>query len=322
MSELAVVVTGTEADPPPGIDALVGRAEVRYAGSREQAARAFEDAEVALLWDHGRELLEAAWPSATRLRWVQASSAGVDEVLFPGLVESDVELTNARGIFDESIAECVVGLLLAVVVDLPGILDRQRVRLWEHRYTGRLAGSSLLVLGAGSIGRAIGAKAKALGMRASAVARTAREDDVFGEVAGVGSLHEVLGGADYVVNALPLTSETRRLLGADEFALMRPTARFVNVGRGGTVDESALVAALREGRIAGAALDVFEQEPLPADSPLWGMPNVLVLPHMSGDFEGYEAALVELFLDNFDRFLRGAPLHNRVDKRLGYPPSG
>ena len=318
----AVVVTGSKEEPPPGIDALSGRAEIRFARSAGEAPGAFEGARVALLWDNGREVLEAGWASAEELRWVQASSAGVDAVLFPAFVDSDVRLTNARGIFDESIAECVIGLLMAFVVDLPGILDRQRKRRWEHRYTDRLGGRSLLVLGAGSIGKAIGRKAAALGMRVRAVARTARSgDEVFGEVAGVERLPKLLGDADYVVNALPLTPRTRHLVGAREFAAMKPSARFVNVGRGATVDEPALVAALEEGAIAGAALDVFEEEPLPESSPLWGMSNVIVLPHMSGDYEGYETELVELFLDNFDRFEKGEPLRNLVDKRLGYPPS-
>jgi phosphoglycerate dehydrogenase-like enzyme len=317
----AVVVTGSKENPPPGIDALSGRAEIRFAGSAGEAADAFDGARVALLWDHGKEVLEAGWESARELQWVQASSAGVDAVLFPALVESEVRLTNARGIFDESIAECVIGLLLAFVVDLPGILDRQRERRWEHRYTDRLGGSSLLVLGAGSIGRAIGRKAAALGMRVRAVARTSRSDGVFGEIAGIESLRELLGDADYVVNALPLTPQTRHLVGTLEFAAMKPSARFVNIGRGATVDEPALVAALQEGVIAGAALDVFEEEPLPASSPLWAMPNVIVLPHMSGDFRGNEVALVDLFLENFDRFEKGEPLLNLVDKRLGYPPS-
>jgi phosphoglycerate dehydrogenase-like enzyme len=140
-------------------------------------------------------------------------------------------------------------------------------------------------------------------------------------VRGSAELLDALPEADVVVNSLPLTDATRHVLDARAFAAMRPTARFVNVGRGATVDEEALVEALRDGRIAGAALDVFEVEPLPASSPLWNMPNVIVSPHMSGDIVGWEARVVDVFVENLDRWLRGEPLENVVDKARGYVPA-
>jgi phosphoglycerate dehydrogenase-like enzyme len=157
-------------------------------------------------------------------------------------------------------------------------------------------------------------------MRVEAVGRTARPaDDVFERIRGADELHAALAEADFVVDAMPLTPQTRHLFDAAAFAAMKPTARFINVGRGATVDERALVEALSAGRLAGAALDVFEQEPLPPDSPLWDMEQVIVFPHMSGDVEGWEADFANVFYDNVGRWLRGEPLHNVVDKRLGFP---
>jgi phosphoglycerate dehydrogenase-like enzyme len=174
------------------------------------------------------------------------------------------------------------------------------------------------VVGPGPIGRAVAGKARALGVEVRAVGRTPRRDDDLGEVVGVADLHEALAAADHVLNALPLAPGTRRLFDAKAFAAMRSSAVFVNVGRGATVDEAALIVALQDGEIAGAALDVFEVEPLPPSSPLWSMPNVVVSPHMCGDVTGWEEDVVRLFVDNAGRWVRGEPLRNLVDTRLGF----
>jgi phosphoglycerate dehydrogenase-like enzyme len=152
----------------------------------------------------------------------------------------------------------------------------------------------------------------------AAVGRAPRPDDLFESVGGPDDLHAMLADADVVFDALPLTPGTRHYVDAAAFGAMRPTARFLNVGRGGTVDEAALTDALATGRLAGAALDVFEVEPLPEDSPLWSMPNVIVSPHICGDFDGWEAASVAILLDNLGRFLRDEPLRNLVDTTLGF----
>lgn len=323
MSELVrVVVMGAdEADPPPGIGTLDGQVDLRLAATREELADAIGDAEAIFAWQANRELLPHVWGEARRLRWIHSASAGVDRLLFPELVESDVILTNARGVFDEAMAEYVIGLLLVFAKGLAGVVDRQRRREWLHRETERLAGSHLLVVGVGSIGRAIGRAGLAIGMHVRGVGRTSRPgDDVFGVVLGADELLDALGWADAVVDVLPGGEGTRHVFGAAAFAAMRPSARFVNVGRGSTVDETALVEALRTNRLAGAALDVFEQEPLPPDSPLWDLPNGIVSPHMSGDVAGWREAGVELFVENLERFLAGEPLRNVVDKRLGFIP--
>lgn len=316
-----VVMGAAEGRPPPGLPAIAEAVELRYAETVEELRRALEGADVLFAWSGGRELLRPAWGSAGSLLWIQAASAGVDGLLFPELVESDVVLTNARGVFDRPIAEHVLGVLLLFAKDLRGVLERQRRREWRPRDTETLEGRRLLVVGVGPIGRAIARTAKAFGMIVRGVGRTSRAGDaVFGTVMGVDELHEALGWADVVVDVLPATPATHHLFDAEAFAAMNPWARFVNVGRGSTVDEAALVEALRSGRIAAAALDVFETEPLPAASPLWDLPNVVITPHVAGDAAGWREAVVELFVENLERYLTGEPLKGVVDKRLGFVP--
>jgi phosphoglycerate dehydrogenase-like enzyme len=316
-----VVIGTTDAEPPPGIDAIARRVDLRYAPDRDALVRQIVDAEIVYTWWGDREDLEAAWPHARVLRWVAASNVGINRLLFPSLIESDVILTNARGAADRPIAETVVGFVVAMAKGFRRMFERQGAHVWELHQMERLDARRVLVVGPGPIGRAIGRSlVDGLGMRVAAVGRTGRAgDDVFETVWGVGELHAALGDADYVIDTMPLTPQTRALFDAAAFAAMKPTARFVNVGRGATVVEPALVDALASGRIAGAALDVFEEEPLPADSPLWNMEQVIVCPHMSGDVEGWEADFAAVFYDNVDRWLRGASLRNVVDKRLGFP---
>lgn len=205
--------------------------------------------------------------------------------------------------------------------DFYGSWELQRQRRWQHRETLRLAGSRAVVVGSGPIGRAIGSTLLALGVKVDLVGRRARPDDPqFGLVHASDALNDLLTQADWVICAAPLTEATRGLFDKAAFARMPPRARFINVGRGPLVVEDALIAALREWRIAAAALDVFEEEPLTPDSPLWDVPHLIVSPHMSGDTLGWRDALAEQFQDNFDRWSAGEPLDNLVDKRLGYVP--
>jgi phosphoglycerate dehydrogenase-like enzyme len=309
----------TAEEPPPGIDEAATMADVSFAASASALAEAIADTDAVFAWHSVRELLPEVWPKAGRLRWIQSASDGVDWLLFPELVDSDVVVTNARGIFDRAIAEYVVGLMLAFAKDLLGVVEGHRQREWRHRPTELLAGKRLLVAGVGPIGRAIGRAGRDLGMEVRGVGRRARAgDDVFQSIAGTDGLAAAAGWADYVVDALPATPATHHLFDASVFDSMRRSARFINVGRGTTVVEGALIDAIREERIGGAALDVFEREPLPSDSPFWELPNTIVSPHMSGDFEGWLEAVVRLFVENLRRFAAGRPLLNVVDKREGY----
>jgi phosphoglycerate dehydrogenase-like enzyme len=312
---LAVLVDG---DPPPNIDAIAALAEVRTADAAGLPA-ALVGAEALLAWDFLTPALAAAWPSAERLRWVHTASAGVDNVLTPEVAASGVVVTNSRGVFDGALAEYVLGLVLAFAKDLPGTWERQRRAEWRHRDTQRVAGTTAVVVGVGPVGRAIARVLGAVGVRVRGVGRTARDDDPdFGSVTASADLATLLPEADWLVLVAPLTEATRGLVGAPELAALRPSARLINVGRGGLVDEAALTAALAQGRLAGAALDVFEREPLPPSSPLWHQPGVLVSPHMSGDVLGWRDDLAAVFLDNLRRWCAGEPLRNVVDKAVGY----
>jgi phosphoglycerate dehydrogenase-like enzyme len=317
-----VVMGATEDAPPPRIEVVSGVVDLSFADTSEALADVLPGADIVFAWRPRRSLLQPVWPKADSVKWIQTASAGVDALLFPELVESHVVVTNARGIFDGAIAEYVLGLMLAFAKGLPGMLERQVRKEWEHRDTETLSGKRVLVAGVGSIVREIGRLCGAFGMTVRGVGSTARgRDDVFRIVYGPDELAEACRWADYVVNALPGTEKTKHLFGETVIAAMRPTARFVNIGRGSTVDQMALLDALREGRLAGAALDVFAEEPLPQDSPLWELPNVIVSPHMSGDFAGFREAVVELFVQNLERYLTALPLENVVDKERGYVPS-
>jgi phosphoglycerate dehydrogenase-like enzyme len=303
---------------PPGMAEVEAAAELRYASARELPV-ALRGADVLFVWDFLSTAVPDAWPSADRLRWVHIASAGVDRLLFPELVQSPVVVTNSRGVFDRPIAEYVLGLILAFAKDLPATLDLQRERSWRHRETERIDTQRVLVVGAGPIGRAIGRLLSAAGMTVTGMGRTARPTDPdLGPVHASRELASLLPEADYVVVAAPLTEETRGMLDAAAFARMKPSARLINVARGPIVVEQDLVAALHEGEIAGAALDVFATEPLPPHHPLWTAPHVIISPHMSGDFIGWLDALAQLFARNFRRWLAGEELLNVVDKHLGY----
>ncbi len=318
---VVTVLASARGPRPPGLEPVARLATIRYALSAPSLARALTETEVLFIWNFRSASLRDVWPQARRLRWIHVASAGVDAILFPELASSRVILTNARGVFDQAIAEYVLGLVLAFAKGFWETLDLQRRRAWRHRETEHVRGQTALIVGAGGIGRAIGRLARSAGMRVVAVARTARASDPdLGRVVAVGDLGAVLGEADYVIIAAPLTSETRGLFGAAAFARMKRTARLINVGRGAIIDEAALLGALRSKRIAGAALDVFSVEPLPKRHPLWDLPGVLVSPHMSGDFVGWAPALSALFVENFQRWRRGEPLLNVVDKALGYVP--
>ena len=283
----------TADEPPPNIDVIADDVELRYAPDRASLERAIVDAEIVYTWWGEREDLEATWSLARKLEWVAASNVGINALLFPALVGSDVVLTNARGAADQPIAETVVGFVVALAKGFRPMFDRQRAHVWETHETDRLAGTTVVVVGPGPIGRSIGrALRDGLGMRVEAVGRSARAgDDVFETIRGIDDLHVALADADYVIDAMPLTPQTGHVFDAAVFGAMKPTARFINVGRGKTVIETALVDALASGAIAGAALDVFEEEPLPDDSPLWDMENVIVLPAHVGRRHGLGCGL-------------------------------
>jgi phosphoglycerate dehydrogenase-like enzyme len=275
-------------------------------------------AQVLYIWDHRFADLGALLRRAGEVSWVHAASVGVNRLLCPELAA--VTLTNSRGVFDIPIAEWVIGAVLSHVKGIGETLALQRDRRWQYRTTGRLAGTRAAVVGTGSIGRTIAERLMRLDVDVMLVGRTARDDPHFGAVRASTELVSVAAEVDLLVLAAPLTPATTALVGAEVLSALGPRGFVVNVGRGPTVVEADLVDALRSGKIAGAALDVFEIEPLPAESALWLMPDVLVSPHMSGDYAGFEVEMVRVFTDNLARWLRGEPLHNVVDPAVGYVP--
>lgn len=280
--------------------------------------------EAEVLLDFPRGHIRDLPTAAPRLRWVQGSMAGAGEITEKaGLVETDVVVTTASGVFSGPLAEFALLGMLSHAKSYGRLRRDQRARDWSPRNVETLEGKTLCVVGMGNIGRAVASRARPFGMRVVGVKRTVREDDVAWDFADelyeTKDLHDALGKADYLVVTLPHTPETHRLLNAEAIAAMKSGAYFVNVGRGKVVEEDALVAALREGRLSGAALDVFEEEPLPDGSPLWEMENVIVSPHSTDDVPGLtEGLLVDLFRRNLRKYLDGEPLLNELDKRLLY----
>ncbi|WP_306361876.1 D-2-hydroxyacid dehydrogenase [Nocardia sp. CC227C] len=306
--------------PDPHLMAPVAeRATIRYTEA-DGLETAIRGAEVLFVYDFLSQAIPGAWHAADRLRWLHIAATGVDPVMFDELIDSDVVVTNTRGVFDRPIAEYVLAQILNFAKGLPESQRLQADHEWRHRNGERIAGATALVVGTGAIGREIARLLRSVGMRVRAVGRRARRDDPdFGVVDD--DLLAALPHADYVVAIAPLTPSTRHMFDARAFAAMSPRTRFINVGRGELVVTDDLVAAVRSGTIAGAALDVVDPEPLPAGHPLWDLPEVLVTPHNSGDTAGWREELVAAFAGNFANWIAGRPLDNVVDKELGYVPA-
>ncbi len=262
-----------------------------------------------------------------KLRWVHAPTAAVHQFLFPELVNSEVLLTNSREVHGPVVAEHVLALIFALAKKIPQAAIFQQKRVWaqeaiwgEGVHPREISGATLGLIGVGSIGRRVAQMASALGMRVIAV----REHVEKGSPEGVetvyapAELDELLRQSDYVVLAAPLTGATEGLINADRLAVMKSDACLINVGRGAQVDEGALVEALRAGRIAGAALDVFAHEPLPTDSPLWSVQNLLITPHTAGLTEKLWLRHYELFSNNLRHYIAREPLEFVVNKQKGY----
>ena len=258
---------------------------------------------------------------AARLRWVQVMSAGVDHLMREDVLGSAVTMTNIRGMSATPIAEFVIALALTFAKRLPYCAQLKQQKRWQAFRTSSLQSKTIGIVGLGSIGREVARLSRAFGMTVIATSRTGKQT---GPPAGVdwmvprNELPRLLAESDFVVLSLPLTGETRGLVAEKELRAMKPTAYLINVARGEVVDEKALVQALEHEWIAGAGLDVFATEPLPADSRLWDLPNVVFSPHISGDIEGEFELATDLFVDNLKRYLSGNRLRNVVDTAKGY----
>lgn len=249
----------------------------------------------------------------SRVRWIQIWSAGVDRLPLSRLEERDIILTNASGVHSIPISEHIFAVMLAYTRNLPQAVRKQSEKTWDS--SGRfleLSGKTIVIAGVGQIGSAAAQVAKAFGMTTVGVRRSGKSDPGIDVMYRTDELDKALQAGDFVINILPLTPETEGLFDAGRFAAMKDHAFFVNVGRGPTVDTTALVEALQSGKLAGAALDVFEEEPLPESHPLWSLENVIVTPHTAGDTEHYSDRVLEIFLDNLKAYCEGAPLERNV----------
>jgi phosphoglycerate dehydrogenase-like enzyme len=265
--------------------------------------------------------------AARKLRWIHAPSAAVHQLMFPELIKSDVVVTNSREVHGPVVAEHVIALIFALAKKIPQATLLQQKRVWgqeviwkEGPHPREVAGATLGLIGVGSIGRRVAQTASALGMRVIAVREHIEKGspDGVAEVFALSALDELLTQSDYVVMAAPLIPATQRLINSERLAKMKFSACLINVGRGAQVEESALADALRDRRIAGAALDVFETEPLPSDSPLWNLDNLLITPHTAGLTEKLWDRHYELFSANLRRYQQHQPLQFVIDKHKGY----
>lgn len=265
---------------------------------------------------------------APHLKWIALPSAGADHAIRAGFVQpSGPIVTTASGIHAAPIGEFVLSLMLMWVRHWPQIDAYQRAGTWpdaagrERLHGGELDGATLGVIGLGAIGRHIARLGRAFGMRIIATRRSAStgaSDPDVDTLVPPNRLGDLLAAADFVVVSVPATEQTRHLIGADELRMMRRDAFLINIARGSAIDEAALVAALTDGVIGGAGLDVFEAEPLPAESPLWRLPNVIISPHVAGNTDRYSRRFTDLFLENLARYRAGEPLRNVVDLARGY----
>ena len=304
-------------DPQLAMLAEIPHCLIKTLADLESAPR---DAEAILHWAGSRDLLRAAFLASPNLHWVHSRSAGLDSLLFPELVESPVPLTNGAGVFSQSLGEFTLAVILFFAKDIRRLLRNQEACRWEQFDVEELPGQTVGIVGYGDIGRAVASRVHAMGMRVLALKRHApsTRDPFVDRFYRPGELNAMLADCDFVVAAAPLTPETRHMIGDDAIAAMKPNAVVINVGRGPVIDQAALVRALSTGRIKGAGLDVFEREPIPADDPIFKLPNVLISPHSADHTKDWLNQAMQFFLEQYRRFANGQPLKNIVEKHLGY----
>ena len=291
-----------------------GENTVVFPSSRDELVKEGADAELF----YG-SLREEVFPFFPKLRWIQSPSAGVERQLYPAFKNSDVILTNAAGIHAPYCAEHAFALLLGLTRGINRHVRSQIKHEWRVIRLVEITGWTLGIIGMGGFGVQMAQRGKGLGMHVIAVdPYRADKPAVVDELMPIDRLPELISRSDVLMIACPHTVETHHLINAENLKLMKPSAYLINVTRGGIIDESALIDALKEGRIAGVGLDVFEVEPLPDNSPLWDIENVIITPHSAGQSQHRPRPTIELFCDNLRRYLQGEPLRNVVNKELGF----
>jgi phosphoglycerate dehydrogenase-like enzyme len=324
MATDTVLVLASPAEPQLALlRQLPQETDVAVGNSVDAFRSASRNATIILNWSGSGALLREAFQMCPNLQWVHTRAAGLDSVLFRELIESPVPLTNGTGVFSPSLAEFVLAAILYFAKDFRRMIRNQYAGVWEAFEVLPVSGSTVGIIGYGDIGRAVAKRTRAMGMRVLAIKRHSPplfklDDPLVDQIYSPDRRIEMLSRCDYVVVSAPLTSETRSMIGKPEFAAMKTTAVIINVGRGPIIDEAAMINALFERRIKGAALDVFDQEPLPDRHPFYTLENVLLSPHCADHTPDWLDQAMQFFLTQFERFRKGEPLVNLVNKKQGY----
>jgi phosphoglycerate dehydrogenase-like enzyme len=322
MDNITVLVLADPAAPAltkldtigPGVTLKIGK-------TAEALGNAVHDARVLFNWTGSKPDVHRVMQTAPKLEWIHAMYAGLDRSLFPELIASHIPLTNGSGVFSQSLGEFIMLGVLYFAKDVPRRIKAKAERRWDVFDNIEISTQTIGIVGHGDIGRAVSSRAKAMGMRVLALRKTVAPrpgDEYVDRVYPVGELHAMLPECDYVAVTAPLTAETKGMIGKTEFERMKPSAIIMNVGRGPVIDEAAMIEALRSKRIRGGALDVFETEPLPPESPIWSLDNVLLTSHCADHVDGWVESAVVFFVEQFQRWRKGEPLRNLVNKEAGY----
>jgi len=323
MNRTTVLVLSDPREPQLAmLDRLREAAEVVIGNSAAALEPSARNAEILLNWSGSLFLMREVFPMCRGLRWIHSRSVGLDRTLFPELIASDITLTNGRGVFSPSLGEFALAAILYFAKDLRRMIRNQQSGLWEPFDVTPVSGQTVGIIGFGDIGRAVATRVRAMGMHVLALRRHLQASDepepLVDQLYSADQRNEMIPQCDYVVVAAPLTDETRGLIGPAEFSGMKETAVVINLGRGPVIEEGAMIKALSEHRIKGAALDVFDEEPLPPGHPLYHLENVLLCPHCADHTPDWLDNAMHFFLLQFARFSRGEPLQNIVNKSLGY----
>jgi phosphoglycerate dehydrogenase-like enzyme len=291
-------------------------------GDSPEEFRSVRDAEVLFNWSGSLSLICEVFSMSRNLRWVHSRSVGLERTLFPELIASDVILTNGKGVFSPSLGEFALAAILFFAKDFRRMLRSQMAGRWDPFDVTLISGQAVGIVGYGDIGRAVAARVRAMGMKVLALRRHVsandKPDPLVDRVFGPHRLPDMLPLCDYIVVAAPLNAETQGMIGEAEFAVMKETAVIINVGRGPVINEHAMIQTLSRNKIKGAALDVFDEEPLPGGHPFYKLENVLLSPHCADHTSEWLNDAMRFFIAQFERFRRGEPLLNVVDKKLGY----
>lgn len=323
MDNETILVLANPAEPHlRWLEKLPDHTNIAVGNTVEAFERMAPEATVIFAWSLSGKLLRDVFHRAHRVRWVHTRAAGIDNLLFPELVAHPAVLTNGSGVFSQALGEFVLAAILYFAKDFRRMIRNQQEGRWEPFDVTEITGQTAGIIGYGDIGRAVATRLRSMGMRVLGLTRRGplmyNMDPLVSQIFGPADRAAMISQCDYVIVAAPLTPETRGLVGEAEFAAMKPGAVVMNVGRGPVIDEPALIRALSEKRIKGAALDVFDREPLPSGHPFYQMENVLLSPHCADHTADWLDAAMRFFLDNFERYRKREPLLNVVDKQQGY----